>query len=103
MKRVNMTNPMNDNGKTNHQDSSKLNTSTNTSDDMTNNDIDEIIDMEVYTRDTRELMLSEQSMHDIMNSNISQSRELERKLTEPFDIISLLLMLGMQLDDKGKK
>ena len=101
----------NENNNNNNENENENKNNTNKS----NDEIDELIDTKVYTLDTRQLILSEQSMNDIINNKqkyltnrkSSNSRDLIESTTDNdkhFDILSLLFLLSIngKPDDDGK-
>ena len=76
-----------------------VNSNTNTTNTKIQIDVDERIDMEVYIRDTRTLMLSDDTMNDIVNNTKpSDAIDIKNIFGETFDIVSLLMYLGLRYD-----
>jgi hypothetical protein len=79
-------------------------------DENIDDNIDEFIDMQNYTKDPRELILSEQSMNDILNEKQKNSNAFDPFSSNGFnngiynenslDIATLLLLLGLNFNNK---
>jgi len=83
----------------NNHINTNININVNANTNKTQIDVDERIDMEVYIRDTRTLMLSDDTMNDIVNnSKPSDAMDIKNIFGETFDIVSLLMYLGLRYD-----
>jgi hypothetical protein len=79
--------------------SNPIDIESNDNTDKTQTDIDEKIDMEIYVRDTRSLILSDDAMNEIINkSKPSDTLDIRNIFGESFDIVSLLMYLGLRYD-----
>lgn len=86
-------------------DKNNLHKVSNSTDSNINNDAnktqtcdDERIDMEIYIRDTRTLMISDDTMNEIINKAKTDTMDISNIFGESFDIVSLLMYLGLRYD-----